>query len=340
MRELTITERDEGQRIDKYLGKYLNEAPKSFLYKMMRKKNITLNGKKCEGSEHLSAGDVIRMFFSEETFERLSVRQDRLPEPDGEMLPACSPEVVYRDRDLLFVNKPAGLLSQKAKADDLSLTEWIVSYALREGLVSWEELKTCRPSVCNRLDRNTSGLVAAGLTLPGLTFLSEALKERTVRKYYLCLVRGQVRKEKRINGWLVKDGQKNTVRIVKNPGELPEALRQAALPIETAYDPLCGNDRVTLLRVHLITGRSHQIRAHLASEGHPIIGDPKYGEKSVNELYAKCCGVRRQLLHAWYMEFPAFKERFSGLSGKRITAPLPDDFRAVLIREGIEIPGE
>lgn len=338
MRELVITSRDCGQRLDKYLAKYLSRAPKGFLYKMMRKKNITLNQAKCDGSERLEAGDCIRMFFAEETFAAFCEEE----KPEKELLPIVKDriQVIYEDQHILFLNKRAGELSQKAKETDVSLVEQILVHAVSRGLVTQESLKTCRPSVCNRLDRNTSGLVAAGLSLPGLAFLSEQLKTRAVRKYYLCLAFGAVAKPFLLKGYLAKDEASNRVQVAENLGDLPLPMQKDARWIETEFIPLAFSRDASLLRVHLITGRSHQIRAHLASIGHPIIGDPKYGDPAVNRRYRQSCGVSRQLLHAFCMEFGPVEGSFSYLSYKSFTAPLPADFKKAMKQAGIHTDEE
>lgn len=317
MREIIITESEAGGRLDKMLSKYLNEAPKSFLYKMMRKKNITLNRKKCDGSEKLKAQDTIQIFFAEETIEKFS--SVKVQAVSKKKL-----DILYEDADVLFINKPAGMLSQKAKDTDESLVEYLIDYLLSEGKLTKEQLKLCRPSVCNRLDRNTSGLVAAGKTLPGLQILSEILKDRSMHKYYQCIVLGEIREKQSICGYLYKDEKTNKVTIYQEPGE-------GRLLIQTEYEPLQISGGYTLLKVTLLTGRTHQIRAHLASIGHPILGDTKYGNLAANKTAKEKFGVSCQLLHSWKMVLPpALAEPLTHLSGKEITAPVPERFKLVM----------
>ena len=185
MRSLIVSENESGQRLDKLLAKYLNLAGKGFLYKMMRKKNITLNGKKCDGSEKLVQGDEVKLFFSEETIEKFS--SHTLQEVKKVNL-----HIIYEDDHILLVNKPSGMLSQKAKDTDESLVEYIIDYLISSGQLSTEQLQSFRPSVCNRLDRNTSGLVVAGKSLPGLQIMSAVFKDRSLHKYYRCVVKGRV----------------------------------------------------------------------------------------------------------------------------------------------------
>lgn len=321
MKELCIRENEAGQRLDKFLGKYMAQAPKSFLYKMMRKKNITLNGKKASGNELLSQGDVVKLFLADETIEKFSCIQKTPVQKSGGHQDVKL-DIIYEDAHTLFINKPAGMLSQKAKPEDVSLVEHLISYLLSSGKITQEELRTFHPSICNRLDRNTSGIVAAGKSLAALQELTEMFRERTVKKYYLCLVKGTVTEEKRIRGYLVKDERKNTVSIQSK--EIDSASR-----IETEYRPLASGGGFTLLEVHLITGKTHQIRAHLASQGYPIAGDPKYGDRKINEKLRKEFGLKSQLLHSARLCMPECKEALLALSGKEITAPVPVQFSKI-----------
>ena len=326
MRMLTVSKNEAGQRLDKLLSKYLNLAGKGFLYKMMRKKNITLNGKKCDGTEKLSEGDEIRLFLAEETIEKFS-------EVKVQKVKKTALDVVYEDEHLILINKPSGMLSQKAKESDESLVEYLIDYLLDSGSVTKAQLQSFRPSVCNRLDRNTSGIVIAGKSLPGLQILSEAIKDRTIGKYYLCVVKGMLRDSMEIRGWLRKDEKTNQVTIY--PESVKDSITPAdALPIRTSYRPLKSNGSYTLLEVKLITGRSHQIRAHLASIGHPIVGDYKYGDPRVNEDVKKKFGVHSQLLHAWRLVMPEeMPEPLTALSGQEFTAETPKVMR--LMTEGM-----
>ena len=328
MREIVIEKNEAGQRLDKFLAKYMNEASKSFFYKMMRKKNITLNGKKCEGNEKLAEGDVVKLFLAEETIEKFSsVQVQEVKKVDLDIL--------YEDDEIILVNKPAGMLSQKARETDESLVEYLIDYLLGSGKLTESGLRAFRPSVCNRLDRNTSGIVAAGKSLAGLQMLSGVFKDRSIHKYYQCLVSGEIRDVKTVDGWLLKDEKKNQVRILteakrfggRDGDEEPKRIR-------TKYEPIATDGRFTLLRVTLLTGRSHQIRAHLASLGHPIVGDSKYG--GVSKVSSSGRTVKYQLLHSYRLEFPKLAEPFAYLSGRVFEAPMPGYFASVLKETGIK----
>lgn len=312
MKEIVINENEAGQRLDKFLGKLLKEAPASFYYKMLRKKNIVLNGKKATGNEKLTAGDSIKLFLSDETFEKFAGK--RQTNDLAASVPNIALEIVYEDHDVLAINKPAGMLSQKAKKEDISANEYILQYLLESGTITRESLHTFKPSVCNRLDRNTSGILVAGKTLNGLQQMSKAFWERSMEKYYLAIVAGHISKPRRIEGFLKKDGVNNQVTILSEPSN-------DAKPIITEYRPLKLIGQVTLLEVHLITGRSHQIRAHLASIGHPVIGDTKYGNPRLNREFLKNAGVTHQLLHAY---------RLFLADGTKIQADAPKEFERAL----------
>ena len=328
MKLLTIESREAGQRLDKYLGRYLGQAPKSFLYKMLRKKNITLNGRRCEGGEKLQAGDEVRIFFSEETLAKFQGAPipSALAEPF--VAQALDPlRIVYEDTHILLYNKPAGLLSQKAGKDDFTAVEQAVAYLRGRGELTEEGYRRFHPSVCNRLDRNTSGLLVIGKSMAGLQAMSALLKGRLLCKEYLCCVRGRVERPCHLKGYLSKDMDRNQVEVFQTP-------RPDSQPIETFYTPEAwfgpaeaakakpglAPFPVTRLRVRLITGRSHQIRAHLASAGFPVIGDYKYGERAVNAFYKKRLGLGHQLLHSWRLTFPVVEGPLSYLSGRVFTA--------------------
>ena len=323
MREIEIRENEAGQRFDKFLKKYLREAPPGFLYKMLRKKNIVLNGKKADGSEKLGVGDKVKLFLSEETIEKFS---SGVPEETGS---AVVP-VIYEDSNVLFLNKPSGMLSQKAAASDFSVNEYVISYLLESGQITREELRAFRPAVCNRLDRNTSGIIAAGKTLGALQALTKLFKTREISKYYLCIVKGKITRAAYVDGYLRRDMQSRKVKVICRDEYRKEKRPEEFLTIETEYVPLAYTRDRTLLRVHLITGRTHQIRAHLASIGHPVAGDYKYGDRGFNEPLKKQFHVCSQLLHAYELQMPRLTGVLETLSEKTFTAEVPGIFWEII----------
>lgn len=346
MQEVYINEANEGQRLNKFLGKYLDNAPQSFIYKMLRKKNIKWNHKKASGNEILNAGDSVQIFMTDDTIANF--RKDgrvpvftedikvQLTKPAGLQLltgtehPLKDIEILHEDDDILILNKPAGMLSQKAEAEDYSLNERIVDYYhLRQ-----KKEPFFTPSVCNRLDRNTSGILLAGMSLKGSRVLSEMLKHRTLQKYYLTIVYGKVQKASTIKGFLTKKAAHNQVVVYSSLEEAHANGVEKPAFIETRYEPLAHgifqSMEFTLLKVKLVTGKTHQIRAHLCSAGHPIVGDGKYGRKSVNGVLKREFGLRHQLLHAYEVTFPQEKKDLTkGLCGRTFHAPLPGQFEEI-----------
>ncbi len=346
MQEFIVEQNQAGQRLDKFLHKYLPAAGTGFLYKMLRKKNITLNGKKAEGKEVLQLNDKVQCFFSEETFLKfggivqdaatVSVTTDNSKghkiasagsnldvapyEKAYRSLKISENAVLYEDDHVLILNKPAGVLTQKAKDTDVSLNEWMIGYLLQKRKITAGELALFKPSVCNRLDRNTSGLVLCGISLKGSQELSRLIRDREVRKFYRTIVKGELKQGAVLQGSLQKNAATNTVTVTVEGSE-----------IQTAYEPVQSlKHKLTYLEVELITGKTHQIRAHLASIGNPLIGDTKYGNKATNQKAEQSYQLRHQLLHAYRMEFPKLEGALEKLSEQVIVAPLPKQFIKIL----------
>ena len=280
MKEIIIRSDEAGQRLDKYLKKLMPAAGTGFLYKMLRKKNIDLNGAKSDGSTILSAGDHVRIFFSDETYEKMRGNTDekRVTQDKNNM----HLDIILETDDVLFINKPAGILSQGSEKGQLSIND-----VLRQQYSN--TASTYTPSVCNRLDRNTSGLLLAAKTYAGSRLVSDLIKTHSVRKKYLAIAEGEMQGERMLKGYLTKDRERNIV-TVKDRGEENDA-------VSTGYKVLGHKNGYSLVEVELITGKSHQIRAHLSSIGHPLAGDIKYGGHPYK-------GLKHQLLHSWKLVLP------------------------------------
>lgn len=314
MQEFIIQKEEAGQTVMKYLARLLPEASMGLLRKSMRKKNIVLNGKKIEGREKIAAGDSVKVWFSDETIEKFRKKKEEAPKRD---YPDFEAWVLYEDENIVILNKPAGLLSQGDTSGAPSLNEALLAARESGGSV--------KPSICHRLDRNTSGLVVAGKTVRGLQEMNALIKARALTKVYQALVYGKTSPSGLLKGYLVKDHERNQVRYTP-------CAEPGALPIETRYETLATTTvhgcTFSLVRVRLVTGRSHQIRLHFSSIGHPLLGDRKYGSRA-SLAASEALHIRRQLLHAASLTFPALTDDFAYLSGKTFTAPLPDDFASV-----------
>jgi len=322
MQEIVIAGTEAGQRLDKFLRKYLHEASSAFIYRMLRKKNITRNGRKAEGSDMVSEGDCIRFYFSDETFLKLrgTATAENAAAP---MLPDAS--VLYADADFLALSKPAGYLTQPDGGEVPAISDGLPDLLLKKGLVKAEDLRAFRPSPVNRLDRNTSGIVLAGVSLRGSQILSALIREREVKKEYLVLVEGEADLQGVKKAHYQKDRKNNLVSIrAAAPDDPPESM------IVTSFAVIGRTKEASLLKAELITGRSHQIRAHLKYLGHPVIGDRKYGNGPAH-------GAKRQMLHAFRVTFPKNAVLAdTGLYGRTITAPPPEDMRRVMASYGFE----
>ena len=307
MKELTVTEKEAGQRADKFLLRYLGAAPKGFVYKMLRKKRIKLNGGRLEGGEILRAGDVFSLYLSEDTLSEFTETR-ALRRTDIRF------SVVYEDENLLVMNKPAGLLSQPAGPEDESLWDQALFYLSEKGEYAPEREGAFVPAIANRLDRNTGGIVIMGKTLPAMQELSRVIREGGIEKYYLVLVKGEVNAPGTLTGVFNKDKSANKA-IIRKTGEGSEII--------TKYRPLKVKNGFSLLEAELITGKSHQIRAHLYSADMPVAGDKKYPDPWVNGEFRRKYGLNHQFLFAHRVVWKEKTGRLGYLCGTEFTAKPP-----------------
>lgn len=347
VQEFTISNLEAGQRLDKYLFKLLPNAGRNFIYKMLRKKNITFNDKKADGNEKIGQGDLVKIYFADETFEKFAGKNKLNDGYDSQdiyisnqisnkkVLPKL--DIVYENEDYLLVNKPVGLLSQKADLKDIALVDMIGEYlAQKDNLTQkdGQQFSTFKAGICNRLDRNTSGIVAAGKSMYGLQKLSEGFRLRTYLKYYITVVKGVIDKRALITGYLSKDESINKVHIISEQEYRQCSNKEQYAAIQTEYIPVCSSACLTLLKVHLLTGKSHQIRAHLAYIKHPIAGDVKYGDNDFNQYVFHQYGIKSQMLHAYELHIP--KKSDNKLTQDIIAkTQIPDVFIKVLKGEKI-----
>ncbi|MCC8023325.1 MAG: RluA family pseudouridine synthase [Clostridiales bacterium] len=307
MKQVTVTQNDSGQRLDKFLGKAFPAMPHSMLYKAIRKKNIKLNGKRAEISQRLEPGDTIALYLPDDALAPPQYRYDF-------MSASKKLEILYEDENLMVLDKRPGVLCHPdGKEYNDTLIARVQRYLYENGAYQPEAEHAFTPSLVNRIDRNTGGIVLAAKNAEALRILNEKMKSRQLHKYYLCIVHGRMEKRQdTLKGYLEKNESKNKVFIHQTPA--PD--RKTIL---TKYTVLEARGRYSLLEIDLLTGRTHQIRAHLASAGHPLLGDGKYGTNAMN----KGTGYKKQALYSYKLTF-AFQTDagiLNDLNGKTITVP-------------------
>lgn len=314
MREISISHNEQGQRIDKFLMKYLSLAPKSFVYKMLRKKNIKLNDKKATGSEILNLGDNIKIFMADETIEKFSQNKAVL-KADKNF------EIVYEDENIILCSKPQGLIVHPDKEHKTNtLNDQLLYYLSQKGEFNPEVSMGFVPSVCNRLDLNTSGIVTMGKNLNAVQELNRGFRDKIIDKYYLTVVKGVVDKAGTVEGYHIKsDNNVACISSADNGGSF----------VRTHYKPLKTNGEYTLLEVKLETGKSHQIRVCMKYINHPIIGDRKYGDKAVNKVFYDKFALDNQFLHSYKLVFGFDEGCFKYLKDREFICSLNKKFTQI-----------
>lgn len=306
MVEIRIEKNDSEQRLDRFLKKYLKKATLSQIYKMIRK-DIKVNGKRGKENTVLNEGDILTVYINEDVFEQLKEKK-KIINVTKQF------KVAYEDDDMIVVSKPFGLLTHGDSREKKNhLANQVINYLISEGKYIPGREQTFAPSPVNRLDRNTTGLVIFGKNAEALKNLNKMIKDRNrISKYYLTVVAGEMKSEIELKGKLEKDVKSNTVKISDSTDGDGKQIETIARPIKTAKG-------YTLVEVELVTGRTHQIRAHLSHNGFPIIGDTKYGDKRVNDKIKRKYGLTTQLLHAYRLV----------IDEKEIKDTLPENFEKI-----------
>ena len=303
MRELTIGKNDAGQRVDRFVSKALPLLPPALLQKYIRLKRIKVNGGRAQRDQRLREGDVLQLYINDEFFDK--------PREDNLFLTLFRPslDIVYEDENLMLLNKRPGLV---VHADETEKVNTLINhiqaylYQKREWNPRWENAFT--PALCNRIDRNTGGIVIAAKNAEALRILNDKIRDREIDKAYLCVVCGRPKPaEGRLEGYLFKDAVKNQVYVTKKP-------QPGAKSAATEYRTLQSSRGLSLVECRLLTGRTHQIRAQMAAAGCPLLGDGKYGRERINRTY----GETGQMLYSYKLTFtlPTDAGRLEYLRGK------------------------
>lgn len=316
MIKITITQNEENQRLDRFLKKYFKNASLSYIYKLIRK-NVKVNGKRGAVETLLAFGDELAIFITEE--EAKAYREKKTLNQSKKQF-----RIAFEDENILIVEKPFGLLVHGDKTEKKNtLANQVAGYLAEKGEYSPGREKTFVPSPVNRLDRNTTGLVIFGKNNKALQSLNQMIRDRGyIRKYYLTIVHGELKKVLKLKDKMEKDSKTNTVKVMDLGSDEGKVMETIATPLKTRKG-------FTLVEVELVTGRTHQIRAHLAKEGFPVIGDMKYGIKGQNKKIEQDFHLTTQLLHAYKLCFDGGIVPLEYMKGMEIEANSPANFEAI-----------
>ncbi|MGN1457871.1 MAG: RluA family pseudouridine synthase [Acutalibacteraceae bacterium] len=307
MRTIEITSNDSGQRLDKFLTKKFKNMPQSLMYKYIRTKYIKLNGKRCEISSRLQEGDILTLYIKDEFFEPVPDEYDFLKAP-------AKLDIIYEDKNIMLLNKKPGLIVHPDENYHFdSLIARVQHYLYDKKEYDPKKENSFAPALVNRIDRNTGGIVIAAKNAESLRILNQKLKDRELEKLYLCIAVGIFEKKSAtLSDYLEKNEKQNRVYVLKNPTKNSKTIK-------TKYRVLAEKNGFSLVEVDLLTGRTHQIRAHFASIGHPLLGDGKYGKNEINRRM----GYKWQALYSHKLTFKFTTDGgiLEYLNGKTFTAP-------------------
>lgn len=305
-----IKKEEEGQTLEKFVKKVLSEAPLSFIYKLFRKKDVKVNGHWQDKKYLISSGEEVSIYITDSQLEEFK-RQ-----VESKQVEDISSWIIYEDENILLINKPRGVLVQKNSEDSNALDEMVISYLINKGEYDPNKNLGYKPAPVHRLDRNTAGIVVFGKNIATLRYLADALNDKSViSKRYLALVKGEIDKDGEINAPLLKNSKSQRVSV-SNEGK-PSITRYKVVETFKGY---------TLLEVELLTGRTHQIRVHMAYINHPVVGDSKYGDYELNKLLESKYGFKNQFLEAYQLDFHKLNNPLKYLSGRSFKISLNYEF--------------
>ena len=311
---IEIGPNEAGQRIDKFMRKWMKDVPLSAIYKSIRKGGVKVNGKKVKEQYFLADGDVLET--RDITTEQKKEKEKKFQYVSSDL------KITFEDENILLVEKWPGVLVHADKADgEPTLTDHVLSYLHEKGDYQPEKEITFTPAPCNRLDRNTSGIVVFGKNYEALKLLNEMIRERRIEKYYVALVKGKVR-DGVYEAYISKDQDNNVSQVFDEPKKNTKKIAMSVKTVQT-----CGS--FSFVEIDLITGRSHQLRAHLSHLGNPIIGDGKYGDKKFNSFFSNKYGLNFQFLYAYKLVFRNCPEKLSYMENKTIGESLPPIFKKI-----------
>lgn len=312
--KIDIGPNEAGQRVDKFCRKWLQDVPLGAIFKAFRKGDIRVNGKKVKQNYFLQEGDSIEAKYLEST------KAQQIKE--FQQVDFSSMKITYEDENMLIVEKWPGVLVHSDKADgEPTLTDYVLTYLYEKGDYIPENEVTFTPAPCNRLDRNTSGLVIFGKNFQSLKLLNEMIRERKIKKYYTALVRGKL-KDGNYEAYILKNEINNISEVSKDKKPNSKKIAMEVKVIDTV-------GTYSLLELDLITGRSHQLRAHLAYLGNEIIGDDKYGDRKINSFFNNKYGLNFQFLYAYKLIFKDCPQELAYMENKTITETLPPIFKKI-----------
>lgn len=286
MIEITINKNDANQRFDRFLRKYFSNAPLSLLQKNIRKKNFKINGKRAKAEMFVNEGDLINMYISENDYNKW-IRKTDYKASDFDL------DIIYEDENIIILDKKSGLLTHSSDSKDYgnNLVDQMISYLIKTNKVDSRD-KTFTPAVVNRLDRNTEGLVIGAKNAMALRKLNKAIRENKISKYYLTIVKGEIKEEFTVDTYISKNENRNKVK------QSDQGSR-----IITKFRPIESNGNFSLIECELLTGKTHQIRYSLKKNKTPIIGDSKYGNKDLNNILYDKLSIKNQVLLAYKLKF-------------------------------------